>query len=197
MLTLVIDTSWFRGGVGIFENETPLLYFVFPEERKHVIYLPLYIQRLLDETQKSLDDISLISVTIGPGSFTGLRVGISIAKGLSYALKKPIKGIGSLEAIAANFPQRRILPTVKIRKDFFLGALFEGGIPPIKLSEDIVGSLSTFENKNALLITELQVDYPLLIMKGVAKLAKYLFEKEGSDNPFALSPKYIEGGQPS
>ncbi len=198
MLILAIDTSWFKGGIGLFEDETPLFYITFPEERKHAIYLPLYVQKVLNESEKKLEDISLISVALGPGSFTGLRVGISLSKGLSYTLNIPIKGVGSLEAIATNFKGQRVLPTVRLRKDFYVGAIFEGGVPPYRLSEILSGNLSFFKNKEgALLISESEQNYPFLILRGIARLSKYLFEMNGSDNPLTLSPIYIGGGQPT
>ncbi|MCX8128173.1 MAG: tRNA (adenosine(37)-N6)-threonylcarbamoyltransferase complex dimerization subunit type 1 TsaB [Synergistetes bacterium] len=196
MLILAIDTSCFRGGVGVFEEGIPIFYLPFPEERKHIIYLPIYIQRVLEESRKRLEDIDLIAVALGPGSFTGVRVGLAVAKSMSYALSKPIKGVPSLDALASNFKGEIVLPTIKVRKNQYVGALFKGGIPPEKLSDIILGTMEAFKKDGILFLDESWNNYTFLMLKGVALLAKFLFEKNGSDDPFIISPIYIKGGQP-
>lgn len=196
MLILAIDTSCFRGGVGLFEDEVPIFYLSFPEERKHVIYLPIYIQRVLEESKKDLEDIELVSVALGPGSFTGLRVGLSVAKSISYALSKPIKGVPSLDALASSFIGREVFPVIRIRKNQYVGALFKGGIPPNRFSEVSVGGIEELKVEGALLLDESWSSYTFLMLKGLSILAKFLFERDGSDDPFTLSPLYIKGGQP-
>lgn len=197
MLILTIDTSCFKGGVGLFEDNLPILLIPFPEERKHVIYLPLYIQRLLDESKRKLEDLNLIALALGPGSFTGLRIGLSIAKAMAYALSKPLKGVSSLEALASNFPEVDVFPTVRVRKDRYVGALFKGGIPPRKLSEEEVKELDDFKRRGATLIDESWNNYGFLMLKGLAIMGRFLFEAEGSDDPFTIKPLYIiKGGQP-
>lgn len=196
MLILVIDTSCFRGGVGLFEDEAPIFYLPFPEERKHVIYLPIYIQRVLEESKKSLEDIDLLSVALGPGSFTGLRVGLSVAKSISYALSKPLKGVPSLDALASNLNGREVFPVIRIRKNQYIGALFKGGIPPHRLSDIVIVSVEELKRDGVLFLDESWNSYTFLMLKGLSVLAKFLFERDGGDDPFTISPLYIKGGQP-
>jgi tRNA threonylcarbamoyl adenosine modification protein YeaZ len=65
--------------------------------------LALLVDACLKKSKLTLSKIDVFGVGVGPGSFTGLRIGISSVKGLSYALKKPCVGFSSLEAIAWNF----------------------------------------------------------------------------------------------
>lgn len=69
-----------------------------------LIRLPSLIEATLNQAQVSLDEISLIAVSLGPGSFTSTRIGVSYAKALAYALDKPIIGISTLKSIAVSVP---------------------------------------------------------------------------------------------
>ena len=70
------------------------------EGRDHARLLGVYIDELLKENQLDPDELDAVAVGKGPGSYTGLRIGVSMAKGLCYGLKIPLIGIGSLEALA-------------------------------------------------------------------------------------------------
>lgn len=65
--------------------------------------MPL-IQSLLDNARMTLGDIDVFAVSAGPGSFTGLRIGVSAVKGMAYALGKPCREVSTLAAMAQNFP---------------------------------------------------------------------------------------------
>lgn len=84
------------------------------EKHSHSENLTVYVQEVCDQAKIKLADISAVAVSKGPGSFTGLRIGVSVAKGLCYALDKPLIGINSLEAMAAgqvpNFSPHRLSP---------------------------------------------------------------------------------------
>lgn len=72
------------------------------DERQNATLLPRLLALLVDD--RSLRDVRRVAVGIGPGSFTGLRVGMSLAKGLAHALRVPIVGVPSLEAWLAAVP---------------------------------------------------------------------------------------------
>ena len=65
--------------------------------------MPL-VQSLLENSKMTLADIDAFAVSVGPGSFTGLRIGVSAVKGMAYALKKPCRAVSTLHAMAYNFP---------------------------------------------------------------------------------------------
>jgi len=72
------------------------------EKHSHAENLTIYIQEVCSQAKISLNDIDAVAVSKGPGSFTGLRIGVSSAKGLCYALNKPLIAINSLEAMAVG-----------------------------------------------------------------------------------------------
>lgn len=69
-------------------------------ERDHAAKLGVYIDEVLKEHNYAADELDAISVSMGPGSYTGLRIGVSMAKGLCYALSIPLIGVNSLESMA-------------------------------------------------------------------------------------------------
>jgi len=88
--------------------------------------LPL-IQAVLDQAQVGLADLSAIAISIGPGSFTGLRIGLALVKGLAYQSDLPVIGVSSLEAQAArvNDLDGIICPLIDARKQEVYAALFD------------------------------------------------------------------------
>jgi len=104
-ITLGIDTST-RVAVGLARDEQVLARGLFGDDRSHVEQLVPAINQILDDAQCSLTDITRIGVGIGPGPFTGLRVGIATAQTLGLALDVPVIGVCSLDAFALqNLPR--------------------------------------------------------------------------------------------
>jgi len=110
------------------------------------ILLPL-IDRLLDRTGVRLSDVSAFAVAIGPGSFTGLRIGLSTVKGLAYGSEAPVVGISTLAAVAArvNDSEGLICPFLDARKKEVYAALFcRKGEALERVSDDVVSSPEDF-----------------------------------------------------
>ena len=100
-LILCLETSTKSCSVALGQNGKLLaLKESLDEKHSHAENLTLYIQEVCKSAKVSLNDIEAIAVSKGPGSFTGLRIGVSTAKGLCYALNKPLIAINSLEAMA-------------------------------------------------------------------------------------------------
>lgn len=96
-----------------------------PKGNHAEVLIPL-IQELFEETGKSLEDLAGIGVSIGPGSFTGLRIGLATAKGIAYERGLPVAGVSTLHANAArveNF-DGTICPLLDARKQEVYAALF-------------------------------------------------------------------------
>jgi tRNA threonylcarbamoyladenosine biosynthesis protein TsaB len=71
----------------------------------HAAKLTLFIKDVMEQAQLTFNDLDAIAVSKGPGSYTGLRIGVSTAKGLCFALDKPLIAINTLEMMAAGFLQ--------------------------------------------------------------------------------------------
>lgn len=104
MLVLSIDTATLVSSVALATQDTLLAELVIQTRKTHSETLMPHIAEVLDMARISKQDIEGIAVSIGPGSFTGLRIGLATAKALAYALKIPIVGISTFEALAYNCP---------------------------------------------------------------------------------------------
>lgn len=100
MIILAIDTCLFACSVAVVDGDAVLARRVEPMSRGHQERLAPLVQEAMAEAGIGFDKLERIGVTVGPGSFTGLRVGLAFAKGLAAALSIPAVGVGSLEALA-------------------------------------------------------------------------------------------------
>ena len=136
---LGIDTSAQSGAVGMIDGEQ----VVFSEQMKirpgGSEQIPALIAETLDRTGRDVKELELITVGIGPGSYTGVRVGLAIAKGLAYGLGVPLVGVPTFNALALNGPAdaKLICTLARSRKGEVYAALYrpDGGgmaevIPP-------------------------------------------------------------------
>ena len=99
-MLVAIDTSTDIAALALAQDGKVLAEISWRCGRNHSVELLPRLTRLLDEAKLSLRDTSCVIVAKGPGSFNGLRVGLSTAKGLAFSLSVPIIGIGSLESEA-------------------------------------------------------------------------------------------------
>jgi len=107
MLTLAIETSGRAGTIALLKNdELQAEIELTASGRRHARTLVPEIGRLLREHALQPQQIQLVAVSIGPGSFTGLRVGLVCAKTFAYAVGCPITGIDTFQAVAAAQKQR-------------------------------------------------------------------------------------------
>lgn len=152
MRILGVDTSSSCGSIGIIDGDQVVAECTFHREETHSTRLIPSIQAILKDAKLSLKEIDGLAVSLGPGSFTGLRVGISTIKGLALAAEKPVVGIPTLDALAHNFlfTPYLICPLLDARRDEVYTALYRkerGGrlqrltpyrsISPIAMLEEI------------------------------------------------------------
>jgi tRNA threonylcarbamoyladenosine biosynthesis protein TsaB len=104
MIVLAFDTALESCSAAVLDGERVLAARSEPMARGHQERLAPLVSELMAEAGLTFSALDRIGVTVGPGSFTGLRVGLSFAKGLGLALNKPVVGIGTLEAMAASAP---------------------------------------------------------------------------------------------
>ena len=104
MKILSIETSTMLGGVAIIDETAGLIAETrLNVKTTHSERLMTAVNNTLIQSEMDLDAIDAFAVAIGPGSFTGLRIGLSTVKGLSYATGKPVVTVPTLEAFAWNF----------------------------------------------------------------------------------------------
>ena len=102
MLILAFDSSATTASVALLEDGVTIASSHVYNKLTHSEKLLPMIDSVLGFVGKTMDEVSLISVSSGPGSFTGVRIGVSCAKGLSFAKNIPVAGVSTLEALAEN-----------------------------------------------------------------------------------------------
>jgi tRNA threonylcarbamoyladenosine biosynthesis protein TsaB len=141
MKILAIETSTMLGGIAIMDDLSGLIAEVrLNVKSTHSERLMTEIAHVLKQAELKVSDIDVFAIAIGPGSFTGLRIGLSTVKGFSYATGKPIVSVPTLEALAWNFPFCRhpVCTMLDARKKEVYSALFkweDGGF--IRLIDEV------------------------------------------------------------
>ena len=101
-IILNIDTALDSACISLSENEKGLGYAINGTAKDHAAWIQPAIYKLVKESRFKMADLNGIGVSIGPGSYTGLRIGLSTAKGLCFALKIPLIAINTLETMASS-----------------------------------------------------------------------------------------------
>ena len=126
MIVLGLDTCLNACSVAVLEGDTVLAHRSEAMARGHQERLALMARSAMVEAGLRFDRLDRVGATVGPGSFTGLRVGVAFAKGLASALSIPAVGIGTLEALAAG-TNGLVAAVIDARRDQVYLQVFENG----------------------------------------------------------------------
>ena len=102
MKILAIDTTAKTAAGAICDNGNVICSFAVTGGFTHSETMLSEIDRLLEKAKLSISDIDIFAVSAGPGSFTGVRIGVSLIKGLAFGRNVPCVGVSSLEALSRN-----------------------------------------------------------------------------------------------
>ena len=127
MKVLGIETSTMTGSIAVVEEERLISEYTLNLSQTHSARLMPAIDRMLKDSNLTIQRIEGIAVALGPGSFTGLRIGMSTAKALAQSLDKPIVGIPTLDGLAYNlaYSKEVICPILDARKGEIYFALYK------------------------------------------------------------------------
>lgn len=136
-MILYIETSSAICSVALSHRKECLGLVETNEPNIHSSHLSIFIQELMDKTGYSLSDMEAVAVSLGPGSYTGLRIGLATAKGICYATDAHLLPIPTLQAMAFGFSQKQILPPSSFiipvldarRNDVYAAVFFEKNQP--------------------------------------------------------------------
>ena len=179
MATLLhIDTAGEKAMAAISQNGVLIAIQENEVFQTHASFLQVAIQTLVTETTIPLNSIDAIAVTMGPGSYTGLRVGLSSAKGIAYALNKPIIGLSTL-ALLANIASKQawfiekkeqvqIFAMIDAKRMEVFGAIYDSKLNPILDEQAIV--------IDTIYLAGLIEKYPTICIGSAATKAKALLD---------------------
>lgn len=145
----MIDTSNQPMSIAIMQDDTVLAETTSEDKRDHSSQLMPGIQHLFEEAKLKKNDIDGIVVAKGPGSYTGVRIGVTTAKTLAYALNTKLYGVSSLAALAAtvkNDKQKLLVPIIDARRE----AVYTG------VYQNVDGNITTIIKDQYLPIEELK-----------------------------------------
>jgi len=180
--------------------------------RKHAEMLPVFYQQLARETGLNLADLNGIAISIGPGSFTGLRIGLSFAKGLAYSHGLPLIPVPTLLALAYRIEDKKGRMKIMLyshrdkifHQDFDCqsGKLIRLTDPAPVVWADIIGKLSEYDTLAHYGCDQLIGEHKLNFIKAlpsavpIAELARQNFTDWLIKSPFQLVPDYISPFEP-
>lgn len=106
-MLLAVDTSTAQVGLALFDGSQVISEYAWRSSQRHTVELAPAVSDLLARCGLTMDDVQALGVALGPGSFTSLRVGLSLVKGLALARHLPLIGIPTLDILAAAQPLSR------------------------------------------------------------------------------------------
>ncbi len=218
MIVLGIDTSGYVNAVGVSDGTHVLAEESFPAKTDSLEQIVDNIDTVLKKAGLSLKEVGGIGVGLGPGSWTGIKVGVTVGKILAFSTNKPVCGISTLEALAyaareqvfisLSHHQRRHRDNIyaafyRCEKDKVIqqGDYFIGDIrnlaPLIKEPVVLVGSgikryFELLSKENSSLKKKIKALEILPRGGAIACLAAIRFEQGKSDNPLSLTPLYLK-----
>jgi|Deesub1362A_J573_1020465.scaffolds.fasta_scaffold01448_5 tRNA threonylcarbamoyladenosine biosynthesis protein TsaB len=218
MKVIAVETSTFTGSIAVVDDQEGLIAELKLSVRVvHSERLMPSIKWLLESSRIALNEIDAFGIAIGPGSFTGLRIGLSTVKGLSYATHKPIVPVPTLDAFARVLPycSYLICPMLDARKREVYAALYkwedhecvkimdELAIRPDQLIDRLKDEKVIFAGEGAILYRDIIIEKmgdraifaPPSQMRPsaatVGEIAIEEFSKGHSVDPVSLTPFYI------
>lgn len=216
MNILGIETSTKTGGVAVVSEQGVVAQYTLNIEVTHSERLMATVDRVLGDTRINISQLDGFAVAIGPGSFTGLRIGIATVKGLAFATGKPVAAVPTLKALAWNLPHAAypVCPLLDARKHEVYAALyaFDGSalkqvlservLPLSRLAEQLNGRTIFTGEASCLFRKEIQQTFgdaallaPLSALipsaASVAEIGMNMIKNGEQIDPDSLVPMYI------
>lgn len=221
-LILCIETGTDICSVGIAKDGELLSLRESDEGRDHARKVAVFVDELLRETEIAPDDLDAVAVGKGPGSYTGLRIGVSFAKGLCYGLQKPLVAVGSLDALAEvaredyeagilsvdDWENARLCPMVDARRMEVYAQIFDTeGRPQNEVSAEVITpeSFAEFRGQGRPLVifgsgarkcADLMPDATLVEVtpsaRGLARLAQEALDEGRTEDIAYFEPFYLK-----
>ncbi len=197
MITLFIDTSLSDVSIALIKNNRILSSIIENTPNEHSIYTTYYIEKILKENNVLPKDIDLIMVVNGPGSFTGIRIGVTIAKVFAYLENIKIICISSLKSMALSYKGSYILSLIDAHhNNYYMGLYDKEYNEVIKegfyKKEDLIKVINKY-NPNIVSKDNIDIDNKTVnnIELNILNIYNYYKDKERI-NPHLVNPNYLK-----
>ncbi len=182
MYTLYIDTHSNQIVIILYQNEKVKIKKELNSNYDHSINTIPTIIEVLKEAQIEIEQLNEIVVVNGPGSFTGVRIGVTIAKTLAFTLNIPIKAISSLYIKAVSFPHEKIKIVEREKNGVFVGTF--------NSKNELIGEYKYLKNSEYDLITS-EEEYKENVPIDYEKIIENI-HTISSQNPHGVNPLYVK-----
>ena len=198
MISLFIDTSLVNVSISVIKDGKILSLIERETPNMHSVYTTKFIKDALDEAKIDANDINNIFVVNGPGSFTGVRIGVTIAKTYGYLIKKEITPVSSLKSLAlsANY-KGTILSMIPANKSNYYVGVYDNDyneiVPEEFMAKDKILELCSKYNPYIVSVdTSIIGKYKINKQKlDILKITDYYMDKE-KVNYYKLVPNYLK-----
>lgn len=197
MISLFIDTSSSDVSIAIIKDKNILASICKETPNEHSIYTVKYLDDILKESNLNPEDIDKIMIVNGPGSFTGVRIGVTVAKTYAYLLKKDIITISSLKMLALSTNHDYIMSLIDAKHDnYYIGLYDKDNNEIIKEQFIHIDKLLEIINKynpklvsdNNIIINNIKVPKQEL---DFVKIVEY-YKDNKTLNPHSVVPNYLK-----
>lgn len=173
MLTLAIDTTANTATAALTKDGSLVALYTVNGLLTHSETMLPMIENMLEKSALSVSDVDMFAVSEGPGSFTGVRIGVSLIKGLAYGTDKPCVGVSTLDALAKNLEGSHgyVVPVMDARRNQVYTAVYKDGE---RLCEDMLIPLDELYIK----LTELGAAEIQLVGDGYGVASKFFADKD-------------------
>lgn len=217
MKILAIDTSTTHSSCSVMEDNNIVGDFSINQSMSHNEILLVMVDEVLKKLNIDIEDIDLFVAVTGPGSFTGIRIGVTVVKALAMALNKPIVAVNTLEALSFGiFSDKKKIPLIDARGERVYYGVYEGIsntniVAPALLTIDelmdefsdkgefvFVGDCVNLYKERILENKNFEVTPACLnscISRNACVIGKQKFENGDISDCFNLSPEYVRLSQ--
>jgi tRNA threonylcarbamoyladenosine biosynthesis protein TsaB len=151
---LLIETATQVCSVGVCTHDGLVAIKESHDQKSHAEWITTFIQEVLTEASLPIEKLDAVAVSKGPGSYTGLRIGVSTAKGFCYALDKPLIAIDTLEALAFGMKNQLkqmeantlFCPMIDARRMEVYAALFDRDLVPVQQTHALPVNEDSFQH---------------------------------------------------
>ena len=217
MKILAIDTSTTHSSCAIMDDNNIVGDFSINQSMSHNEILLVMVDEMLKKLNIDIEDIDLFVAVTGPGSFTGIRIGVTVVKALAMALNKPIVAVNTLEALSFGvFSDKKKIPLIDARGERVYYGVYEGInneniVAPALLTIDelldefsdkgefvFVGDCVNLYKDRILENKNFEITPACLnscISKNACVIGKQKYERGDISDCFSLSPEYVRLSQ--
>jgi len=215
MKTLAVDTSNKVASVCVFENNNLLNEKFSDDQKTHSEKMLPIIDELLKEEDLTIKDIDMFVVAVGPGSFTGIRIGVSTIKGMAQALNKKVIAVTSLEGLIEMADSENVCAIINARHGNVYAQIKHNGTllePDCRAIDDVITELKGYNEKfiitgdatiefENLLKEELDCEIFSKKIEGSSDIGKFALNRYFEDEkvakiPHEILPIYLRKPQP-